>query len=289
MSHICRFLSRDSFGDVYGTFVEAFSDYAVDLSYMTESGLLNRALKNGIDFGSSVGVYDGERMVGYTLIGLDRWNGSPAAFDIGTGIIKSHRGRRLANEMFNFALPRLKEKGVRVFVLEVLRGNEPAVRAYSKTGFTVVREFDCFELDVRQRRSGERANLAVEFRSVERERIAHYADSLDWQPSWENSFASIMRIPDEVWTFEASLEGRRAGLLVYYPALKWILSLVVERPFRRRGIGTAMLTYLISQLRTDVCCIRALNVDHADEGMIALLRRFGFNLYVTQFEMQLSF
>jgi ribosomal protein S18 acetylase RimI-like enzyme len=288
MSHICRFLSQDSFDDVYDTFVEAFSDYAVDLSYMAKSDLLNRALKNGIDIGSSVGVYDVERMVGYTLIGLDRWNSSPAAFDIGTGIIKSHRGKGLANEMFNFALPRLREKGVRVIVLEVLQGNEPAVRAYRKTGFTVVRELDCFQLDVRPEDPGEPANRAVEIRPVKRERIAQYADSLDWQPSWENSFASIMRIPDEVWTFEASLEGQRAGLLVYYPALGWILSLVVVRPNRRCGIGTAMLRHLISQLQADVSVIKALNVDHADEGMIALLRRLGFEPYVSQFEMQLS-
>jgi len=39
---------------VYATFVEAFSDYAVDMRYNTEPGFAHRAVKNSVEFGSSV-------------------------------------------------------------------------------------------------------------------------------------------------------------------------------------------------------------------------------------------
>lgn len=51
------FLCRNSFSDVYQTFVEAFSNYAVDMSYMKEENFFNRDMKNRIDFETSVGIY----------------------------------------------------------------------------------------------------------------------------------------------------------------------------------------------------------------------------------------
>ena len=66
-----RFLDRSTFPVVYRTFVRAFSDYALEMSYMTEERMFNRAIKNGVDFESSVGVYSDEGMVAFTLIEID--------------------------------------------------------------------------------------------------------------------------------------------------------------------------------------------------------------------------
>jgi hypothetical protein len=65
----CRFLTEKSIPELYQTFIEAFSDYAIDMNYMSAESLLNRALKNGIDFELSVGAYDNGQMVGFTMIG----------------------------------------------------------------------------------------------------------------------------------------------------------------------------------------------------------------------------
>ena len=143
MSYQLRFLSKNDLPDVYATFVEAFADYAVDMRYNAEIGFSHRAVKNGVEFGSSVGVYDDGAMVGFTLVGLDDWNGARCAFDAMTGIVKSHRGRGIAGKMFDYTLPKLKGAGVKEFWLEVLQGNTAAIKAYQKTGFSVVREFDC--------------------------------------------------------------------------------------------------------------------------------------------------
>jgi ribosomal protein S18 acetylase RimI-like enzyme len=271
-----RFLDAGAFPAVYRTFVRAFSDYALDMSYMTEERMLNRAVKNGIDFESSVGAYSAEGMVGFTLIGVDQWKGAPAAFDIGTGVIEGFRGLGVARAMFDFAAPRLKEKGLERFVLEVLQENEPAIKAYERSGFEIVREFECFRLGLDDSVVPLAAEEDVEIRPVDRDRLSIFADALDWPPSWENSFASIRRIP------------RSAGLLVYYPGLSWIMTVVVKRSDRRQGVGNRLVGHLIESVRNRESDIRIVNVQRDDHGMQSFLSGLGFRRYVSQYEMELQ-
>ncbi|MFH0778164.1 MAG: GNAT family N-acetyltransferase, partial [Candidatus Eisenbacteria bacterium] len=140
------FLSRELMPATYRAFMEAFSDYGVDMSRVTEDVFNKRATKNGIDYGCSVGAYDSGRMVGFTLVGVDAWMKELCAFDIATGVVKAHRGRGLAKGMFDALLPGLRAGGVKRLVLEVLRDNRAALKAYEKIGFRVTREFECFEV-----------------------------------------------------------------------------------------------------------------------------------------------
>lgn len=283
-----RFLDRESFPAVYRTFVRAFSDYALDMSYMTEERMLNRAVKNGIDFELSVGAHSAEGMVGFTLIGIDQWKGAPAAFDIGTGVIEGFRGMGVAKAMFDFVVPRLKEKGVERFVLEVLQQNEPAIRAYEKAGFQIIRELDCLRLELDDAVVPPAAEDDIEIRAVGRDRLSTFTDALDWPPSWENSFASILRIPDQVLLYEASREARPAGLLVYYPGLSWLMTLLVRRPERRQGVGSRLLRHLIATIRERESDVRVVNVQRDDHGTQNLLAGLGFRRYVSQYEMELQ-
>lgn len=269
---------------IFETFLEAFKDYAIDISQYSQDIFINRTIKNGIDFESSVGLFENGKMVGYTLIGTDTWKGVPSAYDIGTGIAKPHRGKGLARGMFEHALPRLRKIGVKRFVLEVLQQNEPAIKAYKKTGFEITREFDCFELQwdkIEKTSSGTIAELG-------RDSINIFEDSLDWLPSWENSISSIMRIPDEVLIFGATRNNMPVGLIAYYPALNWIMCIAVDREHRRAGIGTALVRHLGSLLEGGPPSARLVNVQHDDSGMITFLEGVGFEKFVSQYEMELE-
>ena len=281
-------LTKRSVPELYQTFIEAFSDYELNMSDMTQESLLNRALKNGIDFGSSVGAYDNGKMVGFTMVGVDHREGVLCAFDIGTGIIKPYRGKGMAKEMFRYAVPILKEKGVRKFVLEVLQENQPAIRAYQKTGFIIVREFDCFELNFDKARFHINEVALIEIRPIDKEELELCEGFLDWQPSWETSFASIKRIPDKVFLFGARYRGELAGLLVYYPALNWVMCIAVKKPCRRRGIATMLVKHLRDHFRDKVSSVKLINVQHSDKGTIRFLKRVGFEVYVKQYEMELN-
>lgn len=151
-------LDRVSRRQIHATFQEAFSDYAVDMTSLTEERLHIRCTKNNVDWKVSVGAFDGKRMVGFTLIGIDRWRGGLGAFDAATGILRGFRGQGLATRMLDHALPELGRRGVGTFVLEVITDNEPAIRAYKKAGFEISREWKCFELM--------RASFSSEFQTI---------------------------------------------------------------------------------------------------------------------------
>lgn len=288
MTYDFEFLSKNDIPTLYKTFMTAFADYAQDVSHITETYFTNRAIKNGVNFETSVGVFDQDEMVGFTLVGLDNFNGSYSAFDAFTGIVKPHRGQGLAKAMFEFILPKLKAKGVQNFYLEVLQENEPAVRAYKKTGFVITRELDAFALNFEYAKLDHTDGNNIVVRSVSRSELAQTANFLEWQPSWENSLSSINRIPDEVLCVGAFIQNNLVGVLVYYPLLNWILCLAVHKSFRRLKIGTILLSHLRDTISSQVPITRIINVEHSDNGMINFLESVGFEFFGNQYEMKLN-
>lgn len=284
----CSFLSEEQFGQIAETFDEAFADYHLKSRVSAKDWLYNRGVKNAVQYDCSVGAFDDNRMVGFTLVGVDDWMGRLAAFDAGTGIVPDYRGRGLAGQMFDFAVPRLRQRGITKFLLEVLQINQAAIKAYTKTGFRITREFDCFELDPKAFRLDKTPKTEVQILPAAKSDVASFADSADWQPSWENSFASITRIPDEVVINAAFAGDRPLGLFVYYQHLNWIMSLVVKKEYRRQGIASALLAYFLKLLDRDITTIKLNNVDHSDSGMLSFLDKMGFTEYTRQYEMELE-
>ena len=270
---------------IHATFQEAFADYAVDMSLLTEERLHIRCTKNNVDWEVSVGAFDGDRMVGFTLIGIDSWQGGRGAFDAATGILRDFRGRGLAGDMFDHALPELERRGVGAFVLEVIADNEPGIRAYRKAGFEISRRLKCFELDLTTP-SGERhpsgSSPPV---PIDRRVVTTLASDTDWNPSWENSFGAIERIPDDLICLGTLDRDRWVGAIAYSPAMNWIMALVVERSHRRQGVGSGLVHGLVGALPNNVQSVKLLNVEASDSGMATFLDRLGFQHLIDQYEM----
>jgi len=282
-----RFLSKKEYQQLYQTFIAAFADYVLDLSYHTETSFINRTIKNGVELESSVGMYVDGKMVGYTLIGLDNRDGVLTAFDIMTGIIKEYRGKGAAKEMFDFTAQVLKAMGVQQFMLEVVQENTPAVKAYKKTGFLITREFDCYELQFENLKI-KSPNRAVKVEKIDRDIISGFTPDLDFQPSWENSFSAIKSIPDEVIVYGAEKGGEYTGILAYYPALNWIMTLMTKREARRMGVATRLLAEFVKEYKARISSVKLINVEHTDVGMKRFLESCGFYVYTTQFEMAME-
>jgi len=289
MTYELKFLSDEHKHELYVTFMEAFSDYIVQgPSRASEEKLLNRFKKNGVDYKSSVGAYHEGKLVGFTVVALDEYCGSYSAYDAATGIIKPHRGKGLAKSMFEFALPNLRAKGVKRFYLEAIQANEPAVRAYKKTGFSIARELDSFQLDFKQLKVDLTSTTDVAIRPITLGELDPLSDFFDWPPSWEKSLNSLQRIPDEVLCLGAFHEGTLAGALVHYPAANWIMTLAVDKSLRRQKLGSALLVQLKETISDEFATTKIINVDHSDVGMIDFLRKVGFEPEINQYEMKLD-
>ena len=268
---------------LYPAFLEAFSDYAMDATGTTEASLRLRMQKNAVNYELSPGLYDGSRLVGFTLIGIDHWNGETTAFDAGTGIVPGFRKQGWAKRMFDHALPALRERGVKRFALEVLKENEPAIHAYRNSGFTVSRQLICYVCVAAVLRAAARPRRDT-IHPIDRCTFDRLCDSADWVPSFENRFAAIDALPDI--QLHGAFDGRTCvGALAYSPQLNWLLTLVVARAHRRRGIGRLLLEHLGRRMANGVSHLTVQNVDRDDAGMQAFFEALGFSHLATQYEM----
>jgi ribosomal protein S18 acetylase RimI-like enzyme len=282
-----RFLSKRDFPQAHAAMNEAFADYLIDMSYMTPERSWRRNIKSGVDYRCSVAAFDGGRMVGVTYVGLDDWHGESAAFDAGTGIVPSHRGMGIAKGMFEHCLPGLRARGVARFLLEVLKPNQAAIRAYTKAGFEVTRELACYILPVDKIRTAKPATEPVHIREVDKTAVRKFEKHADWQPSWENSFNGMHRIEDRLVRLGAFHRGHLVGILVYYPLLNWIMSLVTDPGYRRRGIASSLLRTLPKKLSADVENIKVTNMDRSDKAILSFFENSGAHWEIDQYEMEL--
>lgn len=111
-------LKDTSFDELFEAFRQAFADYELQLDKAELCAMLKR---RGFDQVLSFAAFDGDKIVSFTCNGIGDYNGTPTAYDTGTGTLKEYRGRGLATQVFQHSIPYLKEAGIRAYLLEVLQ------------------------------------------------------------------------------------------------------------------------------------------------------------------------
>ncbi len=226
-------------------------------------------------------------MVGFTLVGIDLWQDQRLTFDIMTVLTKPYRGKKIARGIFDFCLPKVKVPGVKNFVLEVLQENEPAIKAYSKSGFEIVRAFNCCQAKVEDIKFSGVPGTDVSIRKVDNMQLKKEIEFMDWQPPRGNSITSLLRMPDELIVLGVNADKHLVGLPAYYSLIRWINLLAVDKSFRRKKISTKLLQTLIKNPDSSINEISAINVDSGDDAMNSFLLEVGFKQVSGQYEMRL--
>ena len=263
-----RRLTDGDFDTVVVCFNEAFSDYAVPFSISAHQ-LREICARRGVVFDLSVGAFDGDRMVGFTLNGFD----GHTAYDSGTGVVPSHRRQGLARGMMEHIIPPLRDAGARRYVLEVIESNTRAIALYESLGFTTTRAFTCWKYE--SDRIG-----AVDIRPIDLDQIENFRDI---EPSWQNSDTAIRRARDPHVILGAFDGDVLTGYAVVFPRTHDLAQLAVRHTHRRRGIGSALLDRAAAEAEGSV---RILNIDARDDGIEAFLRARGAEQFIRQMEME---
>jgi ribosomal protein S18 acetylase RimI-like enzyme len=275
-----RVLTAADFSSLYECFLEAFSDYQVDMQ-MSEQEFAQRLNRDGVQLEISAGAFDDERMIGFYMNALGDWQGKLTAYDAGTGIVPDYRGRSIGKDLFAFVVSRLKERAVSQYLLEVLTSNERAVSLYRKLGFVEVRRFAVL-------RSQQPLETGEDLPDVELRRIAKadwklFQSFWDGHPSWQNSIAAIERVPNERMILGAHVAGNCVGYgIVFTPAAN-LMQLAVAPSHRRKGIGSRILRAL-SAGET----LKVNNIDEELKKTLAFFESNGFKVVLEQFEMSIT-
>lgn len=119
---------------IVATLSQAFAGYFVPMP-ATTAYWEKRFYMARVDYGLSFGLFDGDRLAGFIIHGIDCINGQLTAYNTATGVIPQYRNARVIDQLYTTALPFLRNIGVKCCTLEVITQNARAIHVYERIGF----------------------------------------------------------------------------------------------------------------------------------------------------------
>ena len=270
-----RLLSDHDFDSLYICFLAAFSDYEVDMQ-MSREQFRQRIVRDGVRMEMSAGAFDAnQQMIGFWINGVGTWQGTETAYDAGTGVVREYRGRGVGKELFAFLTPRLKDKGIKQYLLEVLTTNTPAASLYRKLGFMDTRRLAVF------RPFTQISNLSdASVRQIQQPDWNLYRSFWDGYPSWQNSIDAVERIATDTMIAAAYLNDECVGYGIVFTPSANLMQLAVSPRHRRKGIGSAILAALEPPER-----LKINNIDEQLTNALEFYKANGYKQVLGQYEM----
>lgn len=279
-----RSLENESLEKIHHCFNEAFLDYIVKVQLPYEK-FQKITMRNGVDLKYSIGLYDGNDLVGFILNGVGTWNTIPTVYDSGTGIIKEYRGKKHSKKMFEVLKQKL-ENNFSQYLLEVITTNTPALTLYRHQGFEIERELACFRI-CRENVPKAETDLDLYFKKISTLQWALLRTFWNAPPSWQNSIQAVERVSDHFEKIGVYLDNKCVGYGIFYPQSGEIVHIAVKKDMRRRGIGSMLLNKISVESKGSPH-LRIINVDRKDQETIDFFRKNKFINDVNQYEMILQ-
>lgn len=274
-------LSNISFDELFGAFEQAFADYEIQLN---KAELMTMLKRRGFNPELSFAAFDGDKIVSFTCNGIGDFNGTPTAYDTGTGTLKDYRGRGLATRIFEYSIPYLSEAGIKEYLLEVLQHNTGAVSVYRKLGFEVTREFYYFRPEnERINRDVKAIGLSYSLRAIDMNEYESIPGFWDFKPSWQNSSDAINRVPEDFICQGVFTGDRLVGYGVFEPMSGDVTQIAVDKQYRRKGIGSLLFQKMLESNKYS--SVKIVNTDVACDSMTAFLKSRNIEPTGKQFEM----
>lgn len=275
-------LEKISVEELYHTFLEAFSDYAMQFQLSLED-YRNMLKRRGFQPEVSIGAFHDDKLVGFVLNGLRKIESQITAYDVMTGIVPSSRKQGLSKEMFRFALVTFAEADVKQYILEVLQENKTAFDIYQKQGFKIVRSFDVFKLE-QPIESPQKGISKIEFvPELSDEQWAFIQTFWESTPSWQNAIESIKNSSETFSYALATIEGDIVGYGIVDKKTGDVPQLAVHKKYRKKGIEQQLFSALLAKTKSPVLSL--VNVDTQMKTFIELLQDIGFKRTTSQYEM----
>lgn len=233
----------------------------------------------------SAGAFDQDTLAGFIFTSVNYYDGKLTAYNGGTGVRPSQRGQQLTLRMYDFLIPRLKEKNVRQCVLEVLTENDRAIKAYRQVGFRETKAYRCFKLE-NKNIVVKPPRLPFEIITVKQPNWELYDSFSDQVPSFLDSPLMIDFNLENETIIEAHAANGCIGYAIYQPDFGRISQIGVAPKFRGYGIAANLIRYI--QKTSKQKGLSIINVDKHATGTMAFFKHLGFKNQLDQYEMKLT-
>jgi len=267
-------LSTTVIHEVIDCFLTAFEGYFVKMP-TDHHYYIERWKAAGVDFNLSYGMFDEGELVAFIIHAVDNRAGKLIAFNTGTGVIPSYRGKRIVSAMYEYALNDLKQYGIERSTLEVITENERAVRAYQGVGFEICKHYQCFAGNIKLESKEPYELKDIPFAKVTWDKLPNQA-YYSWDFQQETILAGSNRFY-EVWH-----NDQPESFFIFNSDKKRLLQFDL---LSNTDKGWGRLFSAVSQLADSISII---NVDDRLTEKIAALNSVGLVVTVEQFEMELE-
>jgi len=267
-------LSTSTFEEILACFLAAFDGYFVQMP--TDPAYYKARWEAAkVDFDYSYGMYDEGQLVGFIIHAIERRDGVRIAFNTGTGVIPSHRGKRVTKTIYDHAFEELKAYSIDQFALEVIIENEKAIKAYESVGFQICKRYECFSGSIQVADCG-----AIDLRQKPLSEIDWSALPNQNSYSWDFQKETILRRDYdfyEVWN-----EGKLESYFLYSPSTQYLGQFDVFHS------ESDAWTRLFCAIKSISATVKIVNVDDRQTDKLAAIQRFQIPPTINQFEMRLN-
>lgn len=250
----------------------AFSDYQVPLN-LTDEQWEKVFKNNAVDLKNSFGAFYEGMLVGAIINSCNMYNGYKAVFDVATGVIPAHRKKGVFTNLFAYALDILKQEDIERYYLEVLQGNDKAIKAYQKQGFMIEREMLLF----RSSASSATFDTNLMISSLRDLAIKRLERCIKVKPSYEHCLHIL----------KTNIDGYAIAYMHDHDEIDayCIYDIMNGRIMQMGYADIDKLKNIISYLLAKYHSVTIKNVDSSYQEIIKMLQDLGFETIVKQYEM----
>ena len=265
-------LTQTSLAELIDCLLIAFEGYFVkmpsDLEYWKRRFKATRANMN-----YSYGYFIEDKLVAFIIHGIDDFRGFKVAFNTGTGVIPSQRGKQIVDKLYAFAIPELKKIGVEKLALEVITKNHRAISVYERIGFEKKYELLCFAGAFNN--SGTRK---YKLKEVENTEIIEQYEAPDHY-SWDHVYSAISKVSPFYTSYVLLQKDEIKGYCFFNSTTGYIAQLELLEP------SSELFEAFLKEISRVVSTIKMNNVFSNRTALIAGLKNGGVENKINQYEM----
>ena len=257
---------------------EVFSDYAIPINW----DVLNFRLdvrENSLDLDLSYVFLENERPVGFIVTGVRKNRGRIDAM----GVVREKRGTGLAQKILQYALERLKWKGVERVILEVAEEDPRAVRFYEKNGFREIRKLHTLALRPRDFVDQDEGKFfKTEARWVHKAALEAQVN-IPRKPNWQREPLTLLLSDDRYEMNRVVVEGEE-GYAVWgtTPDSAFIVD---ASPVKNPDVYQSLLSSLVKKIFSEGYGVITISSVPEDDSLYDNAVKIGFKTIFVQKEM----
>lgn len=270
-------LIRTDHKDIVDCLHEAFSDYPLPIK-MPYDYWKSRWHMAHLNTALSYGYFTEQRLKGFILHGIDEWGGEKCFYNMATGVVPAYRRKGILNALYEKALIHASEASCACGYLEVLCNNVKAIKAYEKSGFSIIDKADSFIVatDIQ-------FDKTLQLQSPDKWQAEDYEHMIGHKLSFEHRSSVINRDQDSFSYYELNQDEN----LLAFATVKNSNHKVVQFGFLDRDIDRYGPS-LFGQLSSKYSGLKIVNISEKDEAQISFFKKHKFRNLISQYMMRVQ-